>query len=123
MSVPYERGAIIRVDLNPVRGSEQANVRPCIVVSDHNIVRASRARLLYVVVPLTRSEALKGVTAPRLQQGEGALPADSTALCLHVRSIDPKRVVGYVGQLGKRGVQQVQQGLAALLDLEAKKVE
>ena len=114
----YSRGSVIRVDLNPVVGSEQAHVRPCIVVSDAKAVRTSRARLLYVVVPLTRSESLKGPLAPRLGGREGGLPATSTALCMHVRSVDPRRVVGYVGDLNENEYRAVGQGLRALFGLE-----
>lgn len=116
---PYERGDVIRVNLNPAVGSEQANIRPCIVVSEPKTARSSGARLLYVIVPLTRSASLKGATAPRIEQREGGLPADSTALCLHVRSIDPKRVLGYVGSLEAGEYEPVSRGLGVLLGLES----
>jgi mRNA interferase MazF len=115
----YPRGAVVMLDLEPVVGSEQGRRRPCVVVSDPRTVRASRARLLYAVVPLTRSQALIGPLAPRLKQREGGLPADSTALCMHVRSVDPARVSGQVrGTLNAEELATVQRGLAVLFGLE-----
>ncbi len=116
---PYRRGDIIRVNLNPVVGSEQANTRPCIVMSESETARSSGARLLYVIVPLTRSSSLRGDTAPRIEQRPGGLPSDSTALCLHVRSIDPKRVLGYVGSLEASEYEPVSRGLGVLLGIES----
>jgi mRNA interferase MazF len=116
----YPRGSIVMLDLEPVIGSEQGRRRPCVVVSDARVVRASRARLMYAVVPLTRSQALIGPLAPRLKQREGGLPADSTALCMHVRSVDPARVSGRVrGALAAEEMVAVQRGLAVLFGLEA----
>jgi len=34
MHKEYRRGDIVRVDLEPVRGSEQGKVRPCIIVQN-----------------------------------------------------------------------------------------
>ncbi|WP_420594523.1 type II toxin-antitoxin system PemK/MazF family toxin [Deinococcus sp.] len=63
-SGPYLRGAIVTVDLEPVVGSEQGRRRPCIVLSQMNTVRASGARPLYFVVPLTTARKLSGPLAP-----------------------------------------------------------
>jgi mRNA-degrading endonuclease toxin of MazEF toxin-antitoxin module len=114
----YPRGAVVFVDLEPVVGVEQGRERPCIVVSDLETVRSSRARPVYVVVPLTRSETLIGPLAPRLKRREGGLPADSTALVMHVRSIAPERATGRTrGALNEEEMQMIETGLRALLRL------
>lgn len=114
----FGRGSLVLVRLDPVVGSEQGKLRPCVVVTDAEAVRRSRARLLYGVVPLTRSTTLIGTLAPRLKARAGGAAADGVALCMHVRTVDPARVVGYVGELNGEELGDVQRGLALLFGLE-----
>lgn len=113
----YGRGDIVLVDLEPTVGSEQGFRRPCIVGSDLATVTASRSRPLYVIVPLTRSEKLVGKLAPRLKARQGGLPADSTALVMHLRSIDPRRIIRSVGKLESNELKLIREGLEALFEL------
>ncbi len=116
----YARGSVVFADLEPVVGVEQGRERPCVVVSDLETVRRSRARAIYTVVPLTRSDVLTGPLAPRLNKRQGGLSADSTALVMHVRSIAPERISARIrGTLNDNELQKVQLGLVALLGLEA----
>jgi hypothetical protein len=52
------RGAVILVELDPSVGREQRGVRPCIVVSDSNVIRDRRFPLL-CVVPVTGTPGAK----------------------------------------------------------------
>lgn len=113
----YERASIVLVQLDPVRGSEQGKVRPCVVVSDLATVRKSRAKLLYSIVPLTSSTTLIGPLAPRLRARKGGSTADGVALVMHVRTVDPVRIVGYVGKLNADEMRPLQQGLGVLFGL------
>ena len=113
----YEQGDIVLVNLEPTVGSEQGFKRPCIVISSLEVITASRSRPLYVIVPLTRSEKLVGRLAPRLKARAGGLPADSTALVMHVRSIDPRRIVRKVGRLESDELGVIQEGLRELLQM------
>ena len=115
-SGPYLRGAIVTVDLEPVVGSEQGRRRPCIVLSQMNTVRASGARPLYFVVPLTTARKLSGPLAPQLQAKPGGLPADSTALVMHARAVDPARVVRRIGHLDAPGVTALQAAVRVLIE-------
>lgn len=101
----------------PTIGSEQGFKRPCIIVSDIATITASRAKPLYVIVPLTRSEKLVGKLAPRLLARPGGLPADSTALIMHLRSVDPSRILKYVGKLEADEINLVQIGLQELFSI------
>ncbi len=58
------RGAVVIVELDPTVGHEQRGVRPCIVVSDQDIIGDQRFPLV-CVVPITGT------------QGEGLLYRDS----------------------------------------------
>jgi mRNA interferase MazF len=113
----HDRGAVVMVNLEPVMGSEQGRVRPCIVVSDLGTITASHSRPLYVIVPLTRSEKLVGPLAPRLKARRGALPADSAALGMHLRSIDPRRITGRVGKLNAHEFDKLEEGIKQLFTL------
>ena len=114
---PYPRQSIVLVRLDPVVGSEQGKVRPCIVATDAATIRQSRAKLLYTVVPLTHSQTLTGPLAPRIKARAGGSPSDGVALCMHVRTVDPARVIGYVGSLEASEYEPVSRGLGVLLGL------
>lgn len=114
---PYPRGSIVIVQLEPVVGSEQGKARPCVVTSDARVVQRSRAKLLYTVVPLTHAQTLVGPLAPRLEARKGGLPSDGVALVMHVRTVDPRRVLGYVGELSADEYTPVREGLAVLFGL------
>jgi mRNA interferase MazF len=116
VSLPYPRGAVILVDLEPVAGSEQGRKRPCIVLSEMQTVRRSGARPLYFIVPLTTAGKLSGPLAPQLLARPGGLPADSTALVMHARAIDPSRIVRRWGQVDSQDVQTLQAALRVLVE-------
>jgi mRNA-degrading endonuclease toxin of MazEF toxin-antitoxin module len=41
---------------------------------------------------------------------------DSTALIMHLRSVDPKRIIKHVGKLPLQDLERVQEGLKYLFD-------
>lgn len=113
----YHQGDVVLVDLEPTIGSEQGFKRPCIVVSSETTIASSRSRPLYVIVPLTRSEKLIGNLAPRLTAREEGLPMDSTALIMHIRSIDPSRIIKKVTSLNEDEFNLIGKGLRTLFNL------
>jgi mRNA interferase MazF len=113
----YIRGDVVLVDLEPTIGSEQGFKRPCIVISDLTTILESHSRPLYVIIPLTRAAKLEGKLAPRLAGRESGLPSDSTALIMHLRSIDPRRVLKLVCKLEKDEIIVLQEGLKELFKL------
>ena len=112
----YKRGDVVLVNLEPIRGSEQGLVRPCVVMSDLETIQASNSKPLYVIIPLTRSNTLKGKLAPRLRAKANNLPSDSTALIMHVRSIDYRRIIKRVTSLSKNDIKTLQLGLYELFN-------
>ncbi len=113
----YHKGDIVLVDLEPTLGSEQGFKRPAIIISNLTTITDSHSRPLYIIVPLARSEKLIGDLAPRLQAKEGGLPADSTALIMHLRSIDPQRILRFIGKLDADELELIQKGLRELFNL------
>ena len=85
---------MVLVDLNPTVGREQRGVRPCIIVSDPEVISSQRFPLVGVV-PVTGTEGV-GALYPRLAAGPSGLSKTSYALVDHVRTID-KRAVAEAG--------------------------
>ncbi len=110
----YKRGDVVIVNLEPIQGSEQGLIRPCIIISDLASIKASNSKPLYVIIPLTRSKTLSGKLAPRLMAKANNLPSDSTALIMHLRSIDPRRIIKKLGSLPNNTIEVLQIGLHEL---------
>ncbi|MGH7137338.1 MAG: type II toxin-antitoxin system PemK/MazF family toxin [Pirellulales bacterium] len=109
------RGEIWRADLSPTRGSEQAGVRPVLVVQTD---RANPFSPHTITVPFTtriRSKLLPShVLVPA---GEGGLTQDSVALCEQIRVIDASRLLAKMGTLSATRMQEISDALRATLEL------
>ena len=91
--MPVQRGEIYFVDLNPVRGREQAGRRPVLVISSDAI---NRLPLVVTVVVGTKGENVTRdyPTNLRVSAAESGLPIETVFLCFQLRSLDPTRFVG-----------------------------
>jgi mRNA interferase MazF len=114
----YPRGAVVMANLDPITGSEQGGVRPVVILSNLETIKKSRARPLYVIVPLTRSTTLQGVLAPRIKARDDGIPLDSTVLTMHVRSLDATRINGQVTVLEPFELLPILEGIKTLLEIE-----
>ena len=84
------RGEIWLADLEPVRGNEQAGVRPVLVISATRVGIGSGG--LAIVVPITGTpRANQG--AVEIPAGEGGLRRTSYALPVKLRSISRERLI------------------------------
>ena len=110
-----DRGAVILLDLDPTVGHEQRGVRPCVVVSDPDVVSDQRFPLL-CVVPITGTPG-EGALYPELSPGRSGLAKKSFALIDHLRSVDKRRVRRVFGQLLPDEITAVDDGLALFLGL------
>ncbi|MEO6207900.1 MAG: type II toxin-antitoxin system PemK/MazF family toxin [Candidatus Limnocylindrales bacterium] len=92
------RGDIVRVDLEPVRGSEASKLRPAVIVSNDaaNLTATRLGRGVVTVVPLTWNVARAYPFQVLLPAGSG-LDRDSKAQAEQVRSIAVDRVVAKLG--------------------------
>ena len=109
------RGALIVVELDPTVGREQQGVRPCIVVSDPDVIRDQRFPLI-CVVPVTGAPG-EGLLYPSLAPGASGLAKKSFALIDHLRSIDKRRVRRVFGELTREEMAAIDEGLAVFLGL------
>jgi len=109
------RGAVVLVDLNPTAGQEQSGIRPCIVVSDPEVISEQRFPLV-CVVPVTGTPG-EGLLYPRLAPGQSGLAKESFALIDQLRSIDKRRIRRVFGELAMDEMAAIDEGLAVFLGL------
>ena len=85
-----QRGEIYFVNLNPVKGREQAGHRPVLVLS---IDAINKLPLVVTVVVGTKGENISRdyPTNVRMSPEESGLPMETVFLCFQIRSLDPKR--------------------------------
>ena len=109
------RGEVHSANLNPIQGSEQAGVRPVIVVSRNAINDNSPVVL---VVPCTTVRGQRVYPSQvRLDAGEGGLRQNSIAMAEQVRAIDKRRLGELWGTLSERTLRQLDRALLIALDL------
>lgn len=110
------RGAVVVVELDPTLGREQHGVRPCVVVSDPDVITGQRFPLV-CVVPVTGTPG-EGLLYPPLAPGTSGLAKKSFALIDHLRSIDKRRIRRVFGELARVEIAAIDEGLALFLGLE-----
>ena len=109
------RGAVVLVDLNPTIGHEQRGVRPCVVVSDPDVISDQRYPLVGVV-PITGTYS-EGALYPPLAPGRSGLAKQSYALIDHIRSVDKRRVRRLYGNVERSEIDAIDEGLGLYLGL------
>ena len=111
-----KRGDVFDARLSPTEGSEQAGVRPVVIVSRDAINQFSS---VIVVVPVTSAQNVKRSYPNNvlIKSGEGGLTADSVALGGQVRAITKARLLRQRGSLSPQLMTQINQILRITLDL------
>jgi len=107
---------VVEARLDPVEGSEQAGVRPVIVVSRDALNEASP---VVVVVPCTTWKPERRIYPSQivLRAPEGGLRVDSIALGEQVRAITKTRLRSHWGTLSPEALRRLERALAVTLDL------
>jgi len=113
--VTVTRGDVVLCDLNPVVGTEQAGVRPAVVLQ---IDRANAVSPHTIIAPFTtkirRALLSSHVFVPA---GVGGLSQDSVVLCEQIRVIDKRRIIKVLGHLDEPYLQQIAKALSSILGL------
>ena len=91
-----KRGEIYYASLEPVIGSEQGGNRPVLVIQNDVGNRFSPTTTLPTHVSISAVE----------------LPRDSVVLLEQIRTIDKRRLTGFVGHLDTTSMQQVDEAIA-----------
>ena len=119
-----KRGGIYLVNLNPIKGREQAGRRPVIVISSDAI---NKQPLVVSVVVGTdaRNVPRDYSTNVRVPSVETGLPKDTIFLCFQIRSLDPKRFYDpktkqpqLIGTMPPHRMKEVVEALKLVLEIE-----
>jgi mRNA interferase MazF len=113
-----ERGTVVFVELDPTVGHEQRGVRPCVVVSDPDVIADQRYPLV-AIVPVTGTPG-EGALYPMLLPGRSGLTKTSYALVDHVRSVDKRRIRRAFGVISASEADALDEGLVLFLSLGGK---
>ena len=110
------RGEVHDARLDPTAGSEQAGVRPVVIVSRDAINDSSP---VVIAVPCTtyRPDRRPYPSQVLLRAPEGGLDVDSVALGEQVRALDKSRLVRRRGALSSHALAQLERALLIVLDL------
>lgn len=109
------RGNIVLCDLNPVFGTEQAGIRPALVlqidransVSPHTIIAPFTTRIRQTLLP----------SHVMFQSGIGGLTHDSVLLCEQIRVIDKGGIIRVLGHASDSVMEEVATGLRTILGI------
>ena len=116
-----ERGMVIDVNLDPVRGSETGKVRPCVIVT--NDIYNERVPVIQVV-PLTEWSEKKSriVTNVALEPSPGnGLTTESIADCLQTRPIDRRvRLMKVRGRLETQSMIRISEAMKKVFGLDSR---
>jgi len=101
-----KRGEVWMADLNPVRGSEQAGMRPVLIFQTDSINRFTTTVL---AIPFTTNLRRAGLpSCVQISSGEGGLSSDSVALCHQLRVLDKTRITRRLGALGTVTLEKIE---------------
>ena len=100
-----KRGEIWVADLHPIRGSEQAGMRPVLVVQNDAINQFTTTVLAVPLPTNLRRAALPSCV--QVAKGEGGLTADSVLLCHQLRALDQSRLRDKLGEVSEEAMAAV----------------
>ena len=110
-----KRGSLFWVNLNPIKGSEQAGRRPVLVIQ--NDIGNELAPTV-IIAPLTTRQFSKPFPVNvHVPKGTAGLNADSTILLSQIRTIDKSRLERKIGHLPGSFLDRVNQAIAISLGL------
>lgn len=108
------RGEIWLADLNPVRGREQAGMRPCLVISVDPFNQSPAG--LVIVLPMTsRNKGIRSHVA--VMPPVGGVREASYVKCEDVRSISVERLVSRWGAVKPDTLRGIEDRLRILMGL------
>jgi len=119
-----KRSEIYLVNLNPIKGREQAGRRPVLVISSDAI---NKQPLVVSVVVGTDARNVQRdyPTNVRVPSVETGLPNDTIFLCFQIRSLDPERFYDpktkqpqVIGTMPSHRMKEVVEALKLVLEIE-----
>ena len=110
--VDVKRGQIYIADFNPVVGSEQGGIRPCVVIQNDT---GNRYSPTVIVAAITAKFKKNLPTHATLK----SLGLDRRSICLleQIRTIDKDRLLEYVGEVSEHEMAEIVEALRVSLDI------
>ena len=115
MRKAIQRGDLFYADLNPVVGSEQGGIRPVLVVQN-NVGNHFSPTIVAVAITSRKAKSSMPTHIP-LEDVPGLAPT-SLLLLEQLRTIDRKRLRGYIGRISKEKMLEVDVALAISIGLK-----
>ena len=109
------RGDVILCDLNPVIGSEQRGIRPCIVIQNNQANLSSPHTIIAPFTTKIREKILPShVFVPALV---GGLSENSVIFIEQLRVIDTRRIISKMGSLEESYLSEIIIALKNLFEI------
>jgi mRNA interferase MazF len=113
--MPEFHWAVVKVDLEPVIGSEEGLQRPALIVSNEE---ANQALPNVTVLPMTTSPRKLYPAEVILPAGAGGQPKDSIVMAHQIRTISKRRIIRFYGYLTDAQLRKaVEEAIMEHLDL------
>ena len=109
MRKAIRRGDLFYADLNPVVGSEQGGIRPVLVIQNDV---GNHFSPTVVAAALTSRKAKNSLPTHILLENVPGLAPTSLLLLEQLRTIDRKRLRGYIGRISKEKMLEIDAALA-----------
>ena len=102
------QGEIWFADLNPTKGSEQAGLRPVVIISGDTL---NDTLPITIVVPVTSKVKSYPTCVPLKASKAHGLQEDSEAIPFQVRTVAKKRLLKKIGYVTGEELQEILKGL------------
>lgn len=109
MRKAIRRGDLFYADLNPVVGSEQGGIRPVLVIQNDV---GNHFSPTVVAAAITSRKAKNSLPTHILLENVPGLAPTSLLLLEQLRTIERKRLRGYIGRISKEKMLEVDAALA-----------
>lgn len=103
------RGDIYYADLNPVVGSEQGGIRPVLIIQNDTGNQYSPTVIVAAITGQSKRDCFP--THVKLDGKYSALLRTSTILLEQIRTLDKRRLLGYIGHIDQQIMDRVDQAL------------
>ena len=114
--VDIKRGDIILVNLEPVKGSEQGGIRPCLIIQND---KGNKYSPLTIIAPLTSKDFTKEFPINVFVSREDSeLDKDSTILLNQIKTIDKSRIMKKISSLSSFLMNKVDMAIKISLGLD-----
>ena len=116
MRKAIRRGDLFYADLNPVVGSEQGGIRPVLIIQN-NV--GNHFSPTVVAAAITSRKSKNSLPTHILMEDVPGLTPNSLLLLEQLRTIDRRRLRGYIGQIGRKKMKEIDVALAISVGLRS----